>query len=885
MTKWVYQFSQKKAEGQRDMKNLLGGKGANLAEMRGLGLPVPPGFTVSTEACLDYIQRQGLSSEIKDQCIDALRGVEKVTGKKFADPDNPMLFSVRSGARVSMPGMMDTVLNLGLNEKSVEGLAKQTGNERFAWDSYRRFIQMYANVVSGVNISILEHTLENLKEARGLSEDKDLKSTDLKELSSVYKKLLLQDYGIIFPEDPMEQLWKAIMAVFNSWDNPRARKYRQVHGFSHSWGTAVNVQSMVFGNYGEDSGTGVCFSRDPSTGEKRFFGEFLMNAQGEDVVAGIRTPGPINEVSKNISNTHMPTFEKINPTVYGQLVDISQKLETHYQDMQDIEFTIEQGKLWILQTRSGKRTANAALKIAVDLTHEGIISEEQAIMRIRPDDLDQLLHPRLDPKAPKTLLATGLPASPGAASGTLVFSSEEACKVKEQGGEVLLVRQETSPDDIEGMVVSQGILTARGGMTSHAAVVARGMGKPCVAGCRSLLIDKNKKILTINGKQFRGGESLSIDGGTGEIFAGVVPRIQAIIGDDFGRFMAWADKKRKLKIRTNADNVKDSEMAIRLGAEGIGLCRTEHMFFAPERILAVRKMIFAQDKNEREGVLEELLPFQKGDFKEIFRIMDGRPVNIRLLDPPLHEFMPHGDEERKKLAKAIGIAGQEVESREKSLHEFNPMLGHRGCRLGITYPEIYNMQVRAIMEAACESQKEGIEVKPEIMIPLIGHVKELFLLKKSALKVITQVQEAFGITISYKVGTMIELPRAAITAKEIAPLADFFSFGTNDLTQTTFGLSRDDSGRFLSEYVEQSIYSTDPFVSLDQSGVGFLVEYACREGKKSNPSLHLGICGEHGGEPMSIDFFHRMGLDYVSCSPFRVPIARLAAAQSAIRNG
>ena len=885
MTKWVYQFSQEKAEGQRDMKNLLGGKGANLAEMRGLGLSVPPGFTVSTEACLDYIQRQGLSSEIKDQCVDALRGVEKVTGKKFADPDNPMLFSVRSGARVSMPGMMDTVLNLGLNEKSVEGLAKQTGNERFAWDSYRRFIQMYANVVSGVNISILEHTLEDLKEARGLSEDKDLKSTDLKELSSVYKKLLLQDYGIIFPEDPMEQLWKAIMAVFDSWDNPRARKYRQVHGFSHSWGTAVNVQSMVFGNYGEDSGTGVCFSRDPSTGEKRFFGEFLMNAQGEDVVAGIRTPGPINEVSKNISNTHMPTLEKINPTVYGQLVDIYQKLETHYQDMQDIEFTIEQGKLWILQTRSGKRTANAALKIAVDLTHEGIISEEQAIMRIRPDDLDQLLHPRLDPKAPKTLLATGLPASPGAASGTLVFSSEEACKVKEQGGEVLLVRQETSPDDIEGMVASQGILTARGGMTSHAAVVARGMGKPCVAGCRSLLIDKNKKILTINGKQFRGGESLSIDGGTGEIFAGVVPSIQAIIGDDFGRFMAWADKKRKLKIRTNADNVKDSEMAIRLGAEGIGLCRTEHMFFAPERILAVRKMIFAQDKNEREGVLEELLPFQKGDFKEIFRIMDGRPVNIRLLDPPLHEFMPHGDEERKKLAKAIGIAGEEVESREKSLHEFNPMLGHRGCRLGITYPEIYNMQVRAIMEAACESQKEGIEVKPEIMIPLIGHVKELFLLKKSALKIITQVQEAFGITISYKVGTMIELPRAAITAKEIAPFADFFSFGTNDLTQTTFGLSRDDSGRFLSEYVEQSIYSTDPFVSLDQSGVGFLVEYACREGKKSNPSLHLGICGEHGGEPMSIDFFHRMGLDYVSCSPFRVPIARLAAAQSAIRNG
>lgn len=885
MTKWVYCFNQDRVEGKREMKDLLGGKGANLAEMSGLGLPVPPGFTISTAACLDYVQKgKTLTSEIKDQCLTALREVEKVTGKKFGGTTNPLLFSVRSGARVSMPGMMDTVLNLGLNEESVQGLAKQTGDQRFAWDSYRRFIQMYANVVLGLNISVLEHTLEDLKEARELHEDTDLTSADLQELSSVYKKLLLQDYGIIFPSDPMEQLWKAISAVFDSWNNPRANKYRELHGFSDSWGTAVNVQSMVFGNWGQDSGTGVCFTRDPSTGEKRFFGEFLMNAQGEDVVAGIRTPGPINTESKNAYNKQMLSLEEVNSAIYGQLVDIYRQLETHYQDMQDIEFTIERGKLYILQTRSGKRTVNAALKIAVDLVQERIISEEEAIMRILPDDLNQLLHPRIDPQASKTLLATGLPASPGAACGSIVFSSEDVCEANESGKKVLLVRQETSPEDINGMIAAQGILTARGGMTSHAAVVARGMGRPCVVGCHSLLIDYEKQTLSVNGKEFKRGDALTIDGGTGEIFIGEVSTTQASVSDDFGRFMAWADQKRKLQVRTNADNPEDSEVAIGFGAEGIGLCRTEHMFFAPERILAVRKMIFAKDKSEREQALAEILPFQKEDFKRIFKIMQGRPVNIRLLDPPLHEFIPRGEEEREELANVLGINLQEVEAREKSLHEFNPMLGHRGCRLGITYPEIYDMQVQAIMEAACESQRAGIKVKPEIMIPLVGHVKELSILKQFALKIITRVQETLGVAIEYKVGTMIELPRAAITAGEIAPFADFFSFGTNDLTQTTLGLSRDDSGKFLPEYMGQSIYPADPFVSIDQSGVGFLVEYACREGKRVNHSMHLGICGEHGGEPVSIDFCHRSGLDYVSCSPFRVPIARLAAAQAAIRN-
>ena len=867
------------------MANLLGGKGANLAEMSGLGLPIPPGFTLSTATCQDYNSRdKQLSPAVQEQCLAAVEEVAKTTGKKFGDTSNPLLFSIRSGARVSMPGMMDTVLNLGLNEDSLQGLIRQTGQERFAWDSYRRFIQMYANVVLGLNVSVLEHTLEDLKEARGVSEDTQLSAQDLQQLCNVYKRLLLEDHGIVFPSNPMEQLWQAIGAVFDSWNSPRACKYRELNGYPQDWGTAVNVQSMVFGNLGEDSGTGVCFTRNPASGEKKFFGEFLMNAQGEDVVAGIRTPGPINKESQNTSNQHLPTLQEIESNCYGQLVDIYRQLETHYRDMQDIEFTIERGKLYILQTRSGKRTVSAALKIAVDLVDEGLISKDEAIMRIPPDDLNQLLHPRLCPQAAKTPLTRGLPASPGAAGGTIVFSSEQACKAQEAGKKTILVRQETSPDDIAGMAAAEGILTARGGMTSHAAVVARGMGKPCIAGCHSLIIDQDQQRIKLGGRPFVAGDALTLDGGTGEVFAGVIPTVQAAIGDDFTRLMAWADHRRRLEIRSNADNPEDSKTAIRFGAEGIGLCRTEHMFFAPERILAIRKMIFAQDQTEREWALRELLPFQKQDFQEIFAIMEGRPVNIRLLDPPLHEFMPHTCREREELAQALNIPLEEVETRERSLHEFNPMLGHRGCRLGITYPEIYHMQVRAIAEAACECQRAKIPVTPEIMIPLVGHAQELLLLKASISKIISQVQTEQGQTLHCQVGTMIELPRAAITAGEIAPHADFFSFGTNDLTQTTLGLSRDDSGKFLPEYLEQAIYPSDPFVSIDQSGVGFLVKHACHEGKAANPSLHLGICGEHGGEPKSIDFCHHSGLDYVSCSPFRVPIARLAAAQAALNH-
>ncbi len=883
MTKWVYSFNQDKTEGSKEHKDLLGGKGANLAEMSSLGLPVPPGFTVSTEACMDYYKNQKkINDEIKSQCLEALKQVEGLTGKKFGDSENPLLFSVRSGARVSLPGMMDTVLNLGLNEESVKGLAKLTGNERFAWDSYRRFIQMYANVVLGLNTSILEYTLEDLKEARGVTEDTDLTAEDLKELSGVYKSLIMQDHGVSFPTDPMEQLWKAVAAVFGSWNNPRAMKYRELNGFSHEWGTAVNVQSMVFGNMGDDSGTGVCFTRDPSTGENSFFGEFLMNAQGEDVVAGIRTPGPINNASKNESNKSFKTLEETDSKSYKNLVEIYKKLELHYKDMQDIEFTIEKGKLFILQTRSGKRTTAAALKIAVDLVKEKLITKEIALNRIRPDDLNQVLHPRLDPNAKKIFIAKGLPASPGAASGIISFSSEDAYEKNELGEKILLVRQETSPEDISGMIASEGILTARGGMTSHAAVVARGMGKPCVAGCSSLMIDYEKEQVIVNGKTYKKGDFLTIDGGSGEIYEGIVPTIEANISDYFAEFMSWADEKRTLDIRTNADNPEDCEVAIKFGAQGIGLCRTEHMFFAPERILAVRKMIFSTDYSERASALKTILPFQKQDFREIFKVMKGKPVNIRLLDPPLHEFMPHGEKEKKELADALGINIKEVEERESSLHEFNPMLGHRGCRLGITYPEIYEMQVQAIMEAACECQKEGIEVFPEIMIPLICHEKELSILRADAEKIIESVQEETGVEVKYKIGTMIELPRAAITAGSVAPHADFFSFGTNDLTQTTLGLSRDDAGKFLPNYMTKGIFATDPFVSIDQSGVGFLVKHASIEGRAVNKSLHVGICGEHGGEPKSIEFCHSIGLDYVSCSPYRVPIARLAAAQAAM---
>lgn len=885
MSKWVYLFSAGKTEGTREMKDLLGGKGANLAEMTSLGLNVPPGFTVTTEACLDYDKSgKKINAEIRQQIKDSLLEIETITSKKFGDRTNPLLFSVRSGARASMPGMMDTVLNLGLNEETVEGMAHLTGNPRFAWDSYRRFIQMYANVVMGFNTSLLESTLEDLKEHAGVKEDTELTADDLKELSQVYKEIILQESGKVFPTDPVEQLWQAIAAVFGSWNNPRAIKYREINEIPHNWGTAVNVQSMVFGNMGDTCATGVCFTRDPSTGEKRFFGEYLVNAQGEDVVAGIRTPAPINEDSKNESNKNVATLESIMPKAFKELEDVYHQLEAHYKDMQDIEFTIENNNLFILQTRNGKRTAAAAIKIATDLVIEGILTKDEALMRVKPDDLNQLLHPTLDPSAERNLIATGLPASPGAAAGEIVFTSERATELAAAGHKVILVRLETSPEDIAGMVAAQGILTARGGMTSHAAVVARGMGKPCVAGCSTADVSHSRATLTIGGKIYKEGDHLTIDGGTGEVFSGEVPTKTAEISTDFAKFMTWADERRVLRVRTNADNPNDSKVAVNFGAEGIGLCRTEHMFFEPERIMTVREMIFADGISARKRALDKLLPFQKEDFLGIFTALDGMPVNIRLLDPPLHEFLPHTPEDRRALAAHIGVDTEVIIERGEKLHEFNPMLGHRGCRLGITYPEIYEMQVQAIIEAGLEAQSKGISVNPEIMIPLIATASELKFLSDRLHDLIGNILERSGKKLSYKMGTMIELPRAAITAAEIAPHAEFFSFGTNDLTQTTFGLSRDDAGKFLGEYVSKGILPKDPFVSIDQSGVGFLIEHAVKEGRKANPNIHFGICGEHGGDPASVHFCHRIGLDYVSCSPFRVPIARLAAAQAAIEN-
>jgi pyruvate,orthophosphate dikinase len=884
MKKWVYKFSAELTEGNKEMKSLLGGKGANLAEMCSMKLAVPPGFTVSTEACLDFYKtNKEISKEIRDQVNESLLWVEKLTGKKFGDVENPLLFSVRSGARASMPGMMDTVLNLGLNDKTVQGLIKKTNNSRFAWDSYRRFIQMFSNVVLGVNTSHLESNLEDLKEARGVHQDTDLTGEDLKELVQVYKSVLLEDHGIVFPQDPMEQLWRAIGAVFGSWNNNRAMRYREMHGIPHDWGTAVNVQSMVFGNMGDDCATGVCFTRDPSTGEKKFFGEFLVNAQGEDVVAGIRTPQPINNASKMESNKHHKTLEEVMPKAYADLVSDYQKLEMHYKDMQDIEFTIENGKLWILQTRNAKRTVNAALKVAVDLVAEGLISEKEAILRIHPEDLNQLLHPRLDPKAPKALIATGLPASPGAASGQMVFNSHTAEEWHKNGKKVVLVRTETSPEDIGGMIASTGILTARGGMTSHAAVVARGMGKPCVAGCTALIINEKEKTLIVKGKIYKEGDFITFDGANGEVYEGTVPTIEAKITDDFAKFMKWADSTRKLKVRTNADTPEDSRVAVEFGAEGIGLCRTEHMFFAPERILAVREMIFAGNENERKKALSKLLPFQRSDFEGIFKEMNGLPVNIRLLDPPLHEFLPHTEKDQIELAQVLNISLKQVQERNSALYEFNPMLGHRGCRLAVTYPEIYLMQVRAIIEAAITSEKNGIKVYPEIMIPLTSELKEYSLIQIECKEEIERVFKEKNHRIQYKMGTMLELPRACIMAGEIAREAEFFSFGTNDLTQTTFGLSRDDAGKFLPSYTAKGIYPKDPFVSIDQPGVGFLMKHAIHEGKKTNSKIHSGICGEHGGEPASVEFCHQIGLDYVSCSPYRVPIARLAAAQAVVR--
>ncbi len=884
MKKWVYKFSSDLTDGNKDMKALLGGKGANLAEMCSMKLSVPAGFTVTTEACLDFYKtKKEISSEIKTQVQEALSWVEDLTDKKFGHVENPLLFSVRSGARASMPGMMDTVLNLGLNDKTVLGLAKNTNNPRFAWDSYRRFIQMFSNVVLGINTSHLESNLEDLKEARGVHEDTELTANDLQELVSVYKSVILEDHGIVFPQDPMEQLWRAIGAVFGSWNNNRAMKYREMHNIPHDWGTAVNIQSMVFGNMGETCATGVCFTRDPSTGDKKFFGEYLVNAQGEDVVAGIRTPAPINEASKNDSNKHHKTLQEVLPKAYEDLVKDYHLLEKHYRDMQDIEFTIENGKLYILQTRNAKRTVNAALKVAVDLVSEGLITEKEALLRIHPEDLNQLLHPRLDPKAKKNIIATGLPASPGAASGQMVFTSQHAEEWLKNGKKVVLVRAETSPEDIGGMIASTGILTARGGMTSHAAVVARGMGKPCVAGCTALIINEKEKTLSVKGKVYKEGDWITFDGANGEVYEGVVPTIEAQITSDFATFMKWADSTRKLKVRTNADTPEDSKVAVQFGAEGIGLCRTEHMFFAPERILAVREMIFAETETDRKRALDKLLPFQRSDFKGIFKEMNGLPVNIRLLDPPLHEFLPHSEKDQKELAEALGIEPKLVRERNNALHEFNPMLGHRGCRLAITYPEIYLMQVRAIIEAAIESEKEGIKVFPEIMIPLTSELKEYSFIKEECKTEIEKVFKEKNHRIHYKMGTMLELPRACIMAGEIAREAEFFSFGTNDLTQTTFGLSRDDAGKFLPSYTQKNIYPRDPFVSIDQAGVGFLMKHAISEGKKTNTSIHAGICGEHGGEPTSVEFCHQIGLEYVSCSPFRVPIARLAAAQAVVK--
>ncbi len=881
MNKWIYEFSANKVDGNKDKKKLLGGKGANLAEMCSLNLPVPPGFTIVTDACLNYFElKKTINDEIKEQTLAAIKNVEMYTGKEFGSTTNPLLFSVRSGSRVSMPGMMDTVLNLGLNDETVIALATNTKNPRFAWDSYRRFIQMFANVVMGVNTAILEANLEDLKEARKIHEDTDLSAEDWEELVDVYKQVLLEEYGLTFPQSPYEQLWMAISAVFNSWYNPRATKYREMNQISDKWGTAVNVQSMVFGNTGFESATGVCFTRDPSTGEKVFYGEYLLNAQGEDVVAGIRTPLPINKAAKK--NSNVLSFEEAMPETYQELVAVYEKLEAHYKDMQDIEFTVENKKLYILQTRNGKRTISAALKIAIDLVSEGILNKNEAIMRINPEDLNNLLHPRLDPSAPKHLLATGLPASPGAACGQIVFLSEDAIKWKEAGKSVILVRQETSPEDIGGMDSAIGILTARGGMTSHAAVVARGMGKPCVAGCKDLLINEKNKTLMVNGHTFSEGDYVTFDGGTGEIFKGIVPTTQANIDENFTTLMSWADEIRRLKVRANAETPEDAITAIKFGAQGIGLCRTEHMFFAPERILAVREMIFAQNVEERKKALNKILPFQKNDFIKIFEVMHGKPVNIRLLDPPLHEFLPQKEHEMQELGNSLGIDLNTVKQRIDDLHEFNPMLGHRGCRLAVTYPEIYEMQVQAIMEAALECQSAKVSVIPEIMIPLVGTIKEFTLLKEDIEIVIKNVFTTYKKEISYKIGTMLELPRACILAGEIAPFADFFSFGTNDLTQTTYGLSRDDSGRFLKEYIAKEIYPIDPFVSLDKDGVGFLVDHAVTNGKAENKNIHMGICGEHGGDPASIEFCHQIGLDYVSCSPYRIPIARLSAARAAL---
>ncbi|WP_271629749.1 pyruvate, phosphate dikinase [Caldicellulosiruptor sp. DIB 104C] len=871
--KYVYMFY----EGNKDMRELLGGKGANLAEMTNLGLPVPPGFTVTTEACTRYYDEgEKIAEEIVEEIFEKLAELEKITGKKFGDPSNPLLVSVRSGARVSMPGMMDTILNLGINDEVVEGLAKLTNNERFAYDSYRRFIQMFSDVVMGIEKGKFEKILDEVKEKYGAKYDTDLTAEHLKEVVVKYKELYKAEKGEDFPQDPKVQLLEAVKAVFRSWNNPRAIVYRRLNEIPHDWGTAVNVQMMAYGNMGNDSGTGVAFTRNPATGEKELYGEFLMNAQGEDVVAGIRTPQPISALKETM------------PEVYQQLADIAKKLETYYKDMQDMEFTIEKGKLYMLQTRNGKRTAQAALKIAVDMVEEGLITKEEAMLKVDPKQLDTLLHPTFEPSALKAAkpIAKGLPASPGAATGKIYFTAEEAKAAVERGEKkVILVRTETSPEDIEGMVAAQGILTSRGGMTSHAAVVARGMGKCCVAGCGDISINEEEKYFTTpDGKVYREGDWISLDGSTGYVYEGELPTKDPELTGYFATFMQWADEIRRLKVRANADTPRDAAQARKFGAEGIGLCRTEHMFFEEDRIPAMREMIVARTEEQRRKALNKLLPMQRGDFEALFREMKGYPVTIRLLDPPLHEFLPKEDDAIRELAKEMGLTFEELKSIVQSLHELNPMLGHRGCRLAVTYPEIAEMQTRAIIEAAINVKNEGIDVVPEIMVPLVGELKELKYIKDIIVKTAEKIMEEKGVKIEYKVGTMIEVPRAALTADEIAKEAEFFSFGTNDLTQMTFGFSRDDIGKFLDDYFEKKIFETDPFARLDEKGVGKLIKMAAELGRSTRPDIKLGICGEHGGDPSSIEFCHNAGLDYVSCSPFRVPIARLAAAQAQVKS-
>jgi pyruvate, orthophosphate dikinase len=883
--RWVYGFGGGKAEGRASMRNLLGGKGANLAEMANLGLPVPPGFTITTELCTAfYANGRKYPAALQAQVGMALKKVEAAVGAGFGDPSNPLLVSVRSGARASMPGMMDTVLNLGLNDQTVEGLARNSGDERFAWDSYRRFIQMYSNVVLDIDHHQFEELLEIRKEERGYTLDTDLTAEDWRALVKSYQDMVQQELGKPFPQEPTEQLWGAIGAVFGSWMNQRAITYRKLHNIPESWGTAVNVQAMVFGNMGDTSATGVAFTRNPSTGTKEIYGEYLVNAQGEDVVAGIRTPQYLTKAARETAGAELPSMEEAMPATFRELAAIFRKLEAHYRDMQDIEFTVQQGRLWMLQTRSGKRTARAALKIAVDLAKEKVISQSEAVASVDPAQLDQLLHPTLDPNAARDVLCRGLPASPGAASGEVVFDADQAEVLAGQGREVILVRTETSPEDIHGMHAAKGILTSRGGMTSHAAVVARGMGRPCVSGCGAMRIDYADGTMQVDGRTVRAGEIITIDGSTGEVMIGRVPTIEPELSGDFGVLMGWADKLRRLKVRANAETPLDAKTARGFGAEGIGLCRTEHMFFDADRIRAVREMILAENVDGRRAALDKILPMQQQDFVELFRIMAGLPVTIRLLDPPLHEFLPKTDEEIADLAQSIGDDKDKVRHRAAQLHEFNPMLGHRGCRLGISFPEIYEMQARAIFEAAVSVATElGRTVTLEVMVPLIATRKEFDYLKARIDLVAREVEKARGKKLRYLVGTMIELPRAALRAGEIAETAEFFSFGTNDLTQTALGISRDDAARFLDEYLRLGILERDPFVTLDQEGVGELLRIATERGRKVRPNLKLGICGEHGGDPDSVKFCDAIGLDYVSCSPYRVPIARLAAAQAAIK--